>query len=98
MFGPNGCALADHAKRTHCVALTENGIVADRPKVWYMDRYLDAYVGEMRHFLEVLRAEQEPLVTAMDSLKATLIADAAQKSIEERRVVKVDYSLCEASM
>ena len=94
VFGPKGCVIADHVKHSQVVAFNENGIVADKPKDWYMDRYREAYVGELRHFLDVLIRDQEPGVTAVDSLKALLIADAAQRSLEERRVAAVDYSLC----
>ena len=96
VFGPKGCVIADHVKHSQVVTLGEDGIVADKPKDWYMDRYRDAYVAELRHFLEVLVTDQEPRVTAVDGLKATLIAIAARQSLEERRVVKVDYSLCDA--
>jgi myo-inositol 2-dehydrogenase / D-chiro-inositol 1-dehydrogenase len=95
VFGPKGCVIADHVKHSQVVALGENGIVADKPKDWYMDRYREAYVAELRHFFEVLVTDQVPRVTAVDGLRATLIANAARQSLEERRVVKVDYSLCE---
>ena len=97
LFGSNGCVIADHVKPTHIVTLNENGMVTDKPKDWFMDRYAQAYLEEMRQFIEALLTDREPRVTAMDGLKAVLIAMAAQKSIEENRSVKVDYSLCAES-
>lgn len=95
LFGPNGCIMTDHVQNTHIVAMNQTGILADGPVHWYMDRYREAYVAELRHFFEILETNQEPRATAADSLKAILIAEAAKRSIEEKRAVKVDYSVCE---
>ena len=94
MFGSKGCVIADHVKHSNIVTLNEHGIVADKPMDWFIDRYSNAYLAEMRRFFEMLRDDQEPSVTAMDGLKATLVAMAVKKSADENRAIKVDYSLC----
>jgi myo-inositol 2-dehydrogenase / D-chiro-inositol 1-dehydrogenase len=95
LFGPNGCLMTDHVKNTHIVAMNDAGIIADLPVGWFMDRYREAYVAELRQFFELLATDCQPRATAADSLRAILIADAANRSLEEKRTVKVDYSLCD---
>ena len=94
LFGSHGCVMADHVKRSNVVTLNESGMITDKPKDWFMDRYAQAYLEEMRQFMEAVRADREPRATAMDGLKALLISLAARKSIDENRPVKVDYGLC----
>lgn len=93
-FGSEGCVLADHVRSGHVVAMNGDGILSEKPVAWFMDRYRDAYIEELHDFCDVLRTDRAPRATADDGLRATLIALASRRSLDERRVVAVDYSLC----
>lgn len=47
---------------------------------------------ELKHFIECVLYDGEPLVTGIDGIKALIIADAALKSAAESRVINIDYS------
>jgi myo-inositol 2-dehydrogenase / D-chiro-inositol 1-dehydrogenase len=51
----------------------------------FSQRFHDAYRAEIAHFLEVARGEAVPACTAADALEAHLVAEAAERSLAERR-------------
>ncbi|HET7272792.1 MAG TPA: Gfo/Idh/MocA family oxidoreductase [Rubrobacter sp.] len=55
----------------------------------FQERFLDAYMAEMKHFLSVVRGEAENPCTARDALEALRIAMAADRSLAEHRPVSV---------
>ncbi len=58
---------------------------------WFERRFYDAYVEELKHFVEVILEDKAPLITAIDGLKAVQIAEACWKSVREGRPVAVSY-------
>jgi predicted dehydrogenase len=50
----------------------------------------DGYIGELRHFIECVRAGRPPtVVTAADGLASVEICEAEERSVKERRVIDV---------
>lgn len=50
----------------------------------------DPYTTQIRHFLAVLRGQEQPIVTAEDGLAALRLAAAVARSIEQDRVVELE--------
>lgn len=44
------------------------------------------------HFIDCIRNDKEPLISLEDGLKTIAVAEAAYRSLKERREVEVDYS------
>ena len=59
----------------------------DRPYRDFLDRYPDAYRAELRSFLAAVRGEVEVGCTARDGVEALRVAEAAERSLRERRPV-----------
>jgi myo-inositol 2-dehydrogenase/D-chiro-inositol 1-dehydrogenase len=66
------------------------GRTADGPHHFFTERYREAYVAEMRAFLEAVLADRNPPVGGADGLQALRIALAARQSLSERRTVRVE--------
>lgn len=60
---------------------------------FFMDRYEKSYLIELKHFIDCLTNDHEPLVTGKDGIMALAIALAAKKSLEKGRVVLVSEIL-----
>ena len=57
---------------------------------FFLERYAEAYVEELREFCRLVRGEASRCSTFADGRAALILADAAQTSAEEGRAVQVD--------
>ncbi len=81
-------ATADYdiARGKEALKLSEEGlpsrvIACDGP---------DAYIGELRHFVECIRAGRQPsVVTVQDGVSSVEICEAEERSIKERQIVSL---------
>ena len=95
VFGSKGCIMVDNPKITQINLNTDKTIISDNPNYWFLERYAQAYIEEIRHFFTSIEKNSEPLVTGLDSLKSVLVGLAAQKSAKQEKSVEVDYSICQ---
>ncbi|MEQ6119994.1 inositol 2-dehydrogenase [Reichenbachiella sp. MALMAid0571] len=89
VFGSKGMAQANNNFKDTHLLFDEKGVHGSRPLDFFMDRYIDSYLHEMNAFIQALTQGTEPPVNGIDGLKATAIAIAANKSMEENRPVKM---------
>lgn len=86
-FGSLGMVqVGNNVPDTHTLA-TERGIQSALPLHFFLERYMESYFTEMSQFVEALLHDAPIPVTGQDALKATIMALAAQKSVEENRPV-----------
>jgi myo-inositol 2-dehydrogenase/D-chiro-inositol 1-dehydrogenase len=64
-------------------------VISEKPKYFFLERYMDSFVQEMQDFFDAIVNNKETPVTGIDGLKPVLIGLAAKKSLEEGRPVKV---------
>jgi myo-inositol 2-dehydrogenase/D-chiro-inositol 1-dehydrogenase len=89
VFGSKGSASAENDTPSTVRLSTETGVTGDKPLYFFLERYKEAFIAEMRAFVEAL-AEGKPLpVTGEDGLADLLVALAAKKSLKEGRPVKL---------
>lgn len=62
---------------------------AGQPHAEFMNRFEDAYLSEMEAFTEVILGERSNPCTAEDAVAASIVADAAQESLETGRSVDI---------
>jgi myo-inositol 2-dehydrogenase/D-chiro-inositol 1-dehydrogenase len=60
-----------------------------RPKGHFLERYEDAYLAECRAFLEAIEGEREFPVSAVDGLRALVLAAAADRSAHAGQPVPI---------
>lgn len=89
VFGSGGCVSVSNDPVTYTTLSYESGIVSDKPKYFFIERYKDAYVEEIRAFFDSILKDKEPLVTGIDGLEPVIIGLAAKKSLVEGKPVKI---------
>lgn len=90
VFGTKGSALAYNDRPTNVVVSTKDGVCMDKPLYFFLERYRESFVSEMRDFINCVKEGKNPLVTGEDGFQAMAIAVAATKSAKERRAVKIE--------
>jgi myo-inositol 2-dehydrogenase / D-chiro-inositol 1-dehydrogenase len=89
VFGSGGMATAGDLRQTAMTAYGPQGAVGD---TWrrYLDRFHDAYVAELVHFVDCARGGVAPLATGEDARAALTVALAAVRSVEDGAPVRVE--------
>lgn len=59
---------------------------------FFIERYQEAYIAEIRDFIEQVTAGKPPNVTFEDGRRALLLSEAALKSYQTNQPVKLDYA------
>lgn len=90
VFGSKGGITVANDTPSLAVLSTEEGVLSDKPKYFFLERYKDSFVAEMQEFFESIKNDRQPSVSAIDGLKPVLIALAAQKSVQEGRPIKLE--------
>jgi len=89
VFGSLGCVADYNDLPSTTVISTAAGIYSDKPYSFFIERYDNSFVAEMKAFVEAIIYDKEPEVSGDDGLKPILIALAASKSYRINRPVKV---------
>ena len=89
VFGSEGAISIGNDFNSTAVVSTSDGIVSEKPLYFFLERYMQAYVDEMKEFVQAVEEGIEVSVDAMDGLKAVLIGIAAKKSLKEGRPIKL---------
>lgn len=87
IIGSQGSILVGSLQKTPAVFLSRSGgteILADH----FLSRFADAYLAEVRDFVQRILADQPPRVTGEDGLRALEIAVAAEHSHLQSRPCK----------
>jgi myo-inositol 2-dehydrogenase/D-chiro-inositol 1-dehydrogenase len=89
VLGSLGAASADNMHRANVQVATAGGF--HRPPLldFFMTRYVAAYAAEIAAFVAALRSGAAMPVTGEDGYAALALAEAALKSVAERRAVAV---------
>jgi len=89
VFGSKGMAQADNNFPNNHRLFTGKGVSGDLPLHFFLERYQEAYVREMKQFTEALITGNDMPVGGKDGLMSIVIALAATKSAQEKRPVKI---------
>lgn len=68
---------------------TVEGVVCERPKWFFLERYNDAFVEETREFVDAVLNDKDVPAGGADGLKSVLVAIAAKRAMDENRSVKI---------
>jgi len=88
ILGSKGAIFVGSIQQTPAVFLSANGssqTLADH----FLTRFADAYLAEVRDFMQCLLADKPVRVTGEDGLKALATAVAAESSHKQKRPIKV---------
>lgn len=89
VLGSAGMLQAHNHRPTEVEAWTASGVATSLPENFFLERYRAAYAAEMAHFVAALIDGKPVRTTVADGLKALQLAQAAEVSWRERRIVEL---------
>jgi myo-inositol 2-dehydrogenase/D-chiro-inositol 1-dehydrogenase len=87
--GALGTLRTENVPITMLVQEREDGVRREKPLFFFLERYAQSYRNEWDHFVRVLQGEETPCPTGEDGRRALLLAEAAYRSLETGRRVRV---------
>ncbi len=91
VFGQKGMLIAGNRHETSVQAFgAAHAGAADPVLSFFVQRYADAYAGEIEHLIHCVRTGSAPMSNFQDGLQAMRLADAATESLRQGRSVRVD--------
>ncbi len=89
VFGSGGCAAADNRFPNTVTVSDAQRVHGDLPLNFFMDRYTESYIGEIRAFVDCIVNDTEPPISGLDGRTAVVMGFAAKMSYAEKRPVRL---------
>ena len=89
VFGSEGMVTVKNDTPDSHIYLDKKGTHSSLPLNFFMQRYTESYLNEMRVFVDSIKNNTPPPATGKDGLAAVVIGLAAMKSVKENRPVKI---------
>ncbi len=89
VFGSKGAVVVGNRTPHTAVYSSAEGVQSARPLYFFLERYMDAYLAEMRAFVDCIINDTEPPVTGIDGRIPVVMGLAAWKSYREKRPVRL---------
>jgi myo-inositol 2-dehydrogenase/D-chiro-inositol 1-dehydrogenase len=89
VFGSNGMVQAHNNTPDNDVYFNADGVHAAKPLYFFLERYMESFIAEMKEFVQSIQEDKVPSVTGIDGRIPVVIGMAAKKSYLEHRPVKV---------
>ncbi len=90
VFGEKGMLQAQNTLSDTVEVSTAQTVEKAKPHYFFLERYQDSYVAEIRAFIKAIHDDTEPVVGGNDGLMSLQIGLAAQKSLAENRPVRLN--------
>lgn len=88
-FGSLGQVAIGNDTDSLAVISNADGVTAEKPKLFFLERYMGAYTAEVNSFIQAVQNDTPTEVNVIDGLKPVLIGLAAKLSLKENRPVKI---------
>ncbi len=89
LFGSGGMVSTENVTPNRVTVSTAEKIWHDLPLNFFMERYIDSFITELRSFFDCLRSDTAPSVSGKDGKIPVVTAKAAELSLKEARPVKL---------
>ncbi|MDR3698812.1 MAG: inositol 2-dehydrogenase [Candidatus Sulfopaludibacter sp.] len=90
ILGSRGSIGTQNCYPNQAVVSTATEVRRDLPLNFFMDRYTESFVSEVRAFVTAVREDGPTPVAGIDGLVAVVMAIAARQSYEQHRPVRLD--------
>lgn len=90
VFGSGGSAATSNNYANNAVISTQESIRRDLPLHFFVERYTESYLAEMRDFVDAVLHDKPVPVTGADGRAPVVMGLAARKSYDENRPVRLD--------
>ncbi len=88
-FGSKGKAEIENDTPSTAVWSTQDGVYKEKPKYFFLERYMDSFAEEMKQFVAAIINDTETPVVGFDGLQPIKMGLAAKRSVAEGRPVKL---------
>ena len=88
-FGSKGKAEIENDAPSTAAWSTKDGVFREKPKYFFLERYMDSFAEEMKQFMSAIINDTETPVVGFDGLQPIKMGLAAKKSVSEGRPVKL---------
>jgi myo-inositol 2-dehydrogenase/D-chiro-inositol 1-dehydrogenase len=89
VFGSDGMVACSNNLPDSAVVSDAKGVHGSLPLFFFVERYTESYVAEMKAFVECIVNDSPPPVTGLDGRIPVVMGYAAKKSYAEKRPVKL---------
>ncbi len=89
VFGSEGVVVVSNNTPDTAVISDARGVHGSLPLFFFVERYTESYIAEMKAFVACLLGDETPPVTGRDGRIPVVMGYAAKKSYEENRPVKL---------
>ena len=89
VFGSSGSVTADNNFPNTTLVSDAQRVYRDLPLNFFMDRYTESYVAEIKTFVQCILNDTPPPVSGLDGRAPVVMGYAAIKSLAEGRPVKI---------
>jgi len=89
IFGSKGAIQISNNYPNSAVVSSSQAIYRDKPLYFFIERYIESYVAELRSFIDAVMNHQPVLVTGKDARMPVVMGLAARRSYDENRPVKL---------
>ena len=89
VFGSEGSIVVANRTADDAVYANAAGVHSALPLYFFIERYTEAFVAEMKEFITCIRDDRSPSVTGIDGRVPVAMGLAAWKSYRENRPVKL---------
>src|SRR5512141_1032089 len=89
VFGSEGMVQAHNNTTDNDVYFSADGVESAKPLYFFLERYMDSFIAELKDFVQSILDDTTPPVVGMDGRIPVIIAMAAKKSYLEHRPVKL---------
>ncbi len=89
VFGSEGMVQAHNNTPDNDVYFNADGVHSAKPLYFFLERYMESFIVEMKEFVQSIRENTSPLVTGIDGRIPVVMGMAAKKSYLEHRPVRL---------
>lgn len=89
VFGSNGMVQAHNNTPDNDVYFNADGVHSAKPLYFFLERYTESFIAEMKEFVRSIREDTSPPVTGIDGRIPVVMGMAAKKSYLENRPVRL---------
>jgi len=91
VFGSKGSVASSNDSASTAVLSNEEGVTAEKPLYFFLERYMGSFTTEMKEFITAIREDGPTPVGPVDALRPVQIALAARESLDAGKPVKITY-------
>ncbi|PWN65105.1 inositol 2-dehydrogenase [Chryseobacterium phosphatilyticum] len=87
ILGDKGMISVENKRVNHLCYYSENSMESSVFEPFFLERYKESYIEEAKAFITSIKEKKEFPSTAEDALKASVLANACEQSLEKQKLI-----------